>query len=375
MTYLTNTQIEWDNKTLNYDLERFNWPEWALSIIQEIAPQVNELETLHKVLTPVEIVKVANHVQNACGRQDFMERFDAFVAEYAAPRIGGKRYMIQRQGTLRVVVPNQEKIGRRLAFHQGIFVGNGRGLRTIWTPFTRTEKTNTMWIMDLDTSREITKQVLKEQWSLEKFEEVCVANSWPVTLNPGQSHLFFQEHIHGNVNNEEGYTRVSMDMRILIEGEEFLRKYPGGFLRLPGDYEAASVSDNTGRAFITYAGWSSNFSKWQPLPMQRAIIEQYCIKNKISYNNYEFENEHMDWQPGLEYYIKLRPEGIVLCSIYSLTDDVYRRDELLNLALDLGVELHFANELTSLKSKKDLERIQTYLDFAVQKSGPYVWEE
>jgi sporadic carbohydrate cluster protein (TIGR04323 family) len=108
--------------------------------------------------------------------------------------------------------------------------------------------------------------------------------------------------------------------------------------------------------------------------MQRAIIEPYCQKNNISYTSYEFENEHMDWQPGLEYYIKERPDGIVLCSMYSLTDDVERRSELLQLALDQGVELHFANELTSLKSKQDLEKIETYLNFAVPKLGPHVWE-
>jgi sporadic carbohydrate cluster protein (TIGR04323 family) len=109
--------------------------------------------------------------------------------------------------------------------------------------------------------------------------------------------------------------------------------------------------------------------------MQRAIIEPYCNKNKISYSSYEFENEHMDWQPGLEYYIKERPDGIVLCSMYSLTDDPIRRSELLNLALDYGVELHFANELCSLKSKDDLNKIETYLNFAVPKKGPQVWEE
>jgi hypothetical protein len=129
---LTDTQIEWDNNTLNYDLEKYNWPAWALSVIQGVAPVVKELETLHTVLTPTEIVQVANHVQNACSRRDFMEKFDAFVAEYVPSRIDNKRYMIQRQGTLRVVIPNQSKVGRRLQFHQGIFVGNGRGCRTIW---------------------------------------------------------------------------------------------------------------------------------------------------------------------------------------------------------------------------------------------------
>jgi hypothetical protein len=27
----------WDNKTLDYDLEKYNWPDWALSVIQEKA--------------------------------------------------------------------------------------------------------------------------------------------------------------------------------------------------------------------------------------------------------------------------------------------------------------------------------------------------
>jgi sporadic carbohydrate cluster protein (TIGR04323 family) len=186
--------------------------------------------------------------------------------------------------------------------------------------------------------------------------------------------LFFQEHLHGNKNNLEGYTRVSMDMRILIEGEEWGRRLPGGFMRLPGDYEVAAVQDYTGARFITYAGWNSAFSKHIPLPMQRAVIEPYCVKNRIAYTSYEFENEHMDWQPGLEWYIKERPDGIVLCSMYCLTDDVQRRLEILNLALDLGVELHFANELVSLKSRADLDKIETYLNFAVAKSGPHVWE-
>jgi sporadic carbohydrate cluster protein (TIGR04323 family) len=373
-TNLRPTEVAWDNKTLNYDLEKYNWPAWALSVIQEVAPRVTELETLHLVLTAPEIVKVAAHVQNACSRRDFMEKFDAFAAEYMPSRIQNKRYLIQRQGTLRVVIPDQAKQGRRLWFHQGIFVGNGRGCRTIWTPFTEARDTNTMLIMGLDKSREITKKVLEEKWSLDKFEQQCIANSWPVNLQPGQSHLFFQEHIHGNVNNNEGYTRVSMDMRILIEGEEFLRRYPGGFMRFPGDYGGSELSDNTGRKFFTYAGWNSAFSKGQPLPMQRLVIEQYCVKHKINYNDYLTDNEYMDWQPALEHYIRQRPDGIVMCSMYSLSDDVVRRNELLQLALDCGVELHFANELIALKTPQDLDRIKSYLDFAVQKSHANVWE-
>ena len=159
-----------------------------------------------------------------------------------------------------------------------------------------------------------------------------------------------------------------------IEGEEFGRRHPGGFMRLPGDYEGSKITDNTGRKFVTYAGWNSDFSRHTTLPMQRNIIEGYCQKNKIAYSDYLMDNDHMDWQPALEYYIRQRPDGIVMCSMQNLTGDRARRDELLHLALDLGVELHFANELISLKTKQDLERITTYLNFAVEKSGPHVWE-
>jgi hypothetical protein len=331
---LPPTQQHWDNATAEYDLEKYNWPAWALSVVQEVAPEVTELETMHLVLEPSQLVRVSQYVQNACSRRDFMEKFDAYAAEIVRDRIDGRRYLIQRQGTLRVVIPNQASVGRRLAFHQGIMVGNGRGCRTIWTPFTKCGGTNTMWIMDLDVSREITKRVLAEKWPLQQFEDVCIAESWPVTLVPGQAHLFMQEHIHGNVNNEEGYTRVSMDMRILLEGEEWGRRLPGGFFRLPGDYEVDAKMDYTGKKFITYAGWNSVFSKNIPLLMQRGVIEPYCKKHNISYNDYQFENEHMDWLPGLEDDILQKPDGIVMCSMFSLPDDPDRRNELLTLALE-----------------------------------------
>ncbi len=372
---LSNLQIHWNNSTLDYDLEKYNWPLWALGVVQEVAPQVTQLETMHEVLTANEIVKVSRHVQNACSRKDFMERFDDFVEGFVPEKIANKRYMIQRQGTLRVVIPNQAQVGRRLQFHQGIFVGNGRGCRTIWTPFTEARGTNTMWMVDLENSRRITKDFVTEKWSLERMEDECLKVAFPITLKPGQSHLFFQEMLHGNVNNEEGYTRVSMDMRILIEGEEYGRRHPGGFMRLPGDHDVAELGDYTGKSAITYAGWASNFSRNVTLPMQRSIIDQYCDKTNIQYTSYEFENDHCDWQPSLEYFIKQKPDVIVLNSMYSLTDNAERRTEILELALALGVELHFANELTILKTQEDLDKIETYLNFAVEKKGLYVWEQ
>ena len=108
--------------------------------------------------------------------------------------------------------------------------------------------------------------------------------------------------------------------------------------------------------------------------MQRSTIETYCKKYNIQYSSYEFENEHCDWQPALEHYIKQKPDGIVLTSMYAITDDKQRRMELFDLAVENNVELHFANELCLLKNKEDLEQINDYINFAVPKKGNYVWE-
>ena len=74
----------WDNKTLDYDLEKYNWPAWALSVIQEKFPQIKELETIHTVLQPSEIVRVSQYIHQACNRLDFMQKFDEFAQEIAA---------------------------------------------------------------------------------------------------------------------------------------------------------------------------------------------------------------------------------------------------------------------------------------------------
>ena len=168
---LKNTQIEWDNKTLNYDNTRFKFREWSISVIQEIKPEVTELETLHLQVTPEELSQIRKHFHKASTRKDFMKMVDDFMGKYIPQRICDKRYLIQRYPTLRIVEPNQAKKSRRLAFHQGIWVGNGRGLRTVWMPFTKCYESNSMQMLPLGISRKITRQCIRNKWSLEKFEE------------------------------------------------------------------------------------------------------------------------------------------------------------------------------------------------------------
>ena len=232
---IQNLDPRWDNQTLNYDLEKHNWPEFWLNVAKELFPDIESLETVHKSLTTEQISELGSYLQRRTGDNDFIERVDAYYSEYVPQLIDQDDWMLQRFFTIRVVIPNQAKKGRLLAFHQGIWVGNGLGLRTIWTPFTKCYGNNSMQIMDWEISDDLTKDCYDKKMSYDQLQGECAKHCWPVTLDPGQAHLFQQHHIHGNFNNDTDITRWSMDGRVLPKGGHYHRKLPGGYFRFIGE--------------------------------------------------------------------------------------------------------------------------------------------
>lgn len=367
---LQDLDPRWDNQTLEYDLEKHNWPEFWLGVAKEKFPQIETLETVHKVLDATELVELGRHLQDTCGEERFIKKVDAYYSECVPDLIDGEEWMLQRFFTIRMVIPNQAKEGRLLAFHQGIWVGNGLGLRTIWTPFTECYGNNSMQIMGWEESDELTKRCYDEKLSYDELQGECAKHCFPVTLKPGQAHLFQQHHIHGNFNNDTDITRWSMDGRVLPKGGHYHRKLPGGYFRFIGERDDIREIDPT-KKWISYAGWNTEWTKELPLPMQRAIISQYCDKHGIKINDYQFENEYVDWLPGLEKFITgYGIDAIVLCSINSLPDDPFRRYHLLSLAVENEVELHFANELCSVRTAEDIKHIQHVLEFVNENTPP-----
>ncbi len=363
----------WENQTLIYDLDRYPWPQWVQEVIQEVEPQVNTLDEFHLVVPSHRIVSVTAHVQRAFSRPEFMQRFDDFAEEYCRPLIDDRRYMIKRQATLNLVVPNQQKLGRLLPFHQGVWYSNGRGQRTIWCALTKCFDSNSMWVVDTEHSRKISRDTIENRWDQQQFEDASMAHAWPVVIDPGQCHLFQQEIIHGNINNETGVTRMAIDWHILVEGEEFGKRLPGGFFRLPGDHRQ-NLNTYDRQGYVQYTGNNTDYDRGIPQLYQRMAMDQYCQQKNIGINCVQFENEYLTWMPVLEKLLKDGVPGIVMSSIYSLPDDAARRKELLAMALARQTELHFVNEYIVMNTQQDLDLIETYRTFAVQQSGPHSWQ-
>ena len=365
----------WENRTLDYDLERYPWPQWVLEVIQEVEPKVQDLSRFHEVVAAERIVTVTAHTQRAFSRPTFMQRFDAFSEEYGQPLIDGKSYMIKRQATLNVVIPNQQSMGRLLPFHSGVWYCDGRGQRTIWCALTPCFGTNSMWVVDTEPSRRISRDTIANQWNQAQFELASLEHARPVEIEPGQCHLFQQEIIHGNVNNLTGVTRMAIDWNLLIEGEEYRKRLPGGFFRLPGDHRQAEWDSAVARSgLVEYTGNNTRYDRGIPQLLQRMSMDQYCRERNIGINCVQFENEYLTWMPILEKLIRDGVPGIVMGSIWSLPDADQRRREILELALATGTEMHFVNEYLVLQDRSDLDLIETYRTFAVESAGAHSWE-
>jgi sporadic carbohydrate cluster 2OG-Fe(II) oxygenase/sporadic carbohydrate cluster protein (TIGR04323 family) len=355
----------WDNQTVNYNIEEHNWPKFWLEKARDIYPQIESLETVHKSLTPSEIVLLGSQLQKLCSTEEFINRIDSYYSSIVPSRIDADEYMIQRFFTVRIVIPDQAKAGRLLQFHKDEWTGNGLGILTVWTPITNCYGTNSMQMLSCEDSDYITNQCYQNQWDFDKLQSESLDRSFPVELHPGQAHLFQQNHIHGNVNNDTDISRWSMDGRILPKGGEYHRKLPGGYFRFIGELPDSRPIDPE-KEYISYAGWNNSWSGGIPLPMQRATINEYCRNNNIKINDYQFENEFLDWYPSLEQFItSYNVDAIVLCSIYSLPDDPFRRYTILKLAVDNNVELHFANELCSIRQEQDIKHIQQLLEYKI----------
>jgi sporadic carbohydrate cluster 2OG-Fe(II) oxygenase/sporadic carbohydrate cluster protein (TIGR04323 family) len=371
MIELDQTRLPFDNQTLNYNTAQHPLPEIVLKAVQVYYPDVVSLDSLHEVIPANKVADTMNRVSNDLLKTDFYDHFDAIVNNQIVPAIGTD-VLIQKFGNLRALIPDQDKIGAVLAFHQGRWVGNGLGLRTIWMPFTACFESNSMQIMDLDTSRDLTRQIVREgDWPYEKMEQACADLSWPVTLQPGQAHLFFQEHIHGNIPNRTDKTRVSIDIRILVRDGQPHRKWPGAYFRKLFDRSyTKTVPVLPEEITVTYSEFEGFKTRHLDLYFQTSVVKGYCQRRGIPFPYQHGDNEGLNYAHLDHLITNTKIDHLLLFSIFSMPSDKERRLRLFNTALDKGCRIHFCNEELVLETQNDLDKIEYLTSFTNDWSSP-----
>ena len=373
--YNQNFDKNFDNFVLEYDLEKYPFQSWILEQLQSYGIKIDNIKdftNLHKIMDPKDLPQLTKFLIKATDKIGFKTMVNNFLDEYIRTKYpSGTEFMVQRYVNLRIVFPNQDKFGQVLIWHQGIWVGNGTGMRTIWLPMTKAYKGNTMQMIRLEKSKEITKKTCKSEWSHTKIAEECEKHSFPVTLKPGQGHLFAQIYVHGNVPNRTNITRMSMDVRILFKNSQYYRKLPGGYFRLFEDLESNDSNIDNNKYFLSYSENNTKFTQNIPIHLQRLQIKEYCTKYDISFKFEQVELNGLFHAPVLQGLIaKDKPEALLMFSIYALPDNEEKRNNILDLFIDNNVEVHFVNENLILRTSEDRNKIKKIRNFTLDNSSP-----
>jgi sporadic carbohydrate cluster 2OG-Fe(II) oxygenase/sporadic carbohydrate cluster protein (TIGR04323 family) len=366
------TELErFDVGTLDYDLERYPLDRWVLTRVQERGYEVEDVSQLHEVLPLQDLPALTKGLIKDTFTGEFRDMVVSLIDEYIRPMLNAD-IAIQRYPNIRVVLPARPDM--ILPFHQGIWVGNGLNIGTVWLPLSPAYDTNSMQIIGLETSKRLTIDATQGHWSREKMQEEFMKHSDPVNLNPGQACLFNQANIHGNIPNETGVTRMSIDYRVLERDGQFHRKIPGGYFVVneTGEGESNNGSGKyQDRAIISYNENNTRMTRGIPIYLQRLALRDYCLERDIKFRYEQVELEGLYHCPILMGVLQHdNADDVILFSVYALPEDSEHRKAILDAALENGVVLHFVNELEVMRNESDRERVEAVLDFSRNFSSP-----
>jgi hypothetical protein len=359
----------WDNKVLDYNLNKYNFPTLFLEAAQELFPAIDKLENIHLHLTTHQLVDLRKQLEKMTLGEDFQKLIDSFFEEYADPILPTTEYLIQRTPGIRLMVPDQEKKGRLLSWHTGHHTGYGNGTYFFWTPVTKSFDTNAMQVLSWDDTVIAMEKLHTERLSLQELQELCRKDAFPTTLEIGQSWMFNPGVLHGNFNNDTGVSRVSFDIRAMIKNSDPGFRYPGGFWRLKVNRNTFKIKNiDPNRRWITFSDQGSRFIGSTPQFVIREFLLSWCKKNNIT--PIEWTNEYLkcDWNPHLQFFIDTnKVDGIVFPSIYGLSMELPQRLDLLKKFIEDGIDLVFVDEDIHANSLAALDYIKELYDYAYTK--------
>ena len=216
-----------DNKTLKFDTERFQFKSWVENELKSIGVDFQKLELLHESMSAKDCASVTKQIIQNTRKKSFLKIAIPFIEECILPLVDNSEVALQRFFNFRILLPDQPL--SIVPFHNGQLQGHGLGERTIWMPMTESRDTSSLYLMPVESSRVALKKVRELKSSYRDFQKLLKEEAAPVNIGYGNASLFTQENIHGSLSNITGRTRVSFDFRILIKGLPYGQKIPGGY--------------------------------------------------------------------------------------------------------------------------------------------------
>ena len=349
----------WDNQVLTYNRTKFNWDEQVLEVVRELKPQLDSLEHIHLHFTSPELVTLRQRLEKFTNSREFSRQLDEFFYDYIRPLIDTDDYLIQKTSGIRLVVPDQEKLGRLLSFHTGYWTGYSNDMGTVWTPLSQVFGSNTMQVLSWEDSAKLMNRIHSEKLSLDEIQQACIEKMRPVEIKVGQSWLFNQGHLHGNINNTTGISRVSFDARYALPHGNFGPRRPGGFFRLQNTHAELDQGKIQSGPWVVFVDQNSEYIGNIPHYVVREFLMQTTKNLGITINEWSNEYWGCTWMPKLlDFVNKTTIKGLVLPSIHAFSGDIDLRLSMFRTAIANGQQLLFVDEQILITTMTELSQIE-----------------
>ena len=325
------------------------------------APALSELSDLHRYVTPEQLAGVADAIYDLFLSRKFIAAYDGLCAKIVADLFGGKA-SYQAVPSVRIQMPSQISVN----YHTDEWYGHGHEVQNFWLPLVAVCGTNSMFVADAETSREVTDTIRAGRKSITEMNELARSVCSPLDMSFGEIFHFNSHIIHGTEVNATDKTRVSFDFRILRDGDDRGLKDQSFFLR-PGARSQDSQPQQMTAGAI-YIGKQSGFTKIISQKYQALLCNRYARENNISAYLSETELNGFSHHPVLWNMIcgnhAKTFEHLIVFSALLLPNDLAERMRLVGECRARNLAIHFVAEDVVARAEKMSEAVEA----AIRKS-------
>lgn len=218
---LSSREREWSERFLRdgyliLDVDDMDAWEKVHDVLQDAVRghlgEPTDLKAVHSQVPSDELNDLRLGVIRGVNEHDAFRQHYYDVARYALHALVGNELAMQNQVNLSIQTPGDDR--SLLPLHADTWSGNSPYEVVVWMPMTDCSHTASMFLLPLAASRRFYSEFSSERWHepealMEAYEKERV---W-IDIRKGQFLIFSHTLVHGNVINQESYTRWSFNVR------------------------------------------------------------------------------------------------------------------------------------------------------------------
>lgn len=309
-------------------------------------PPLVSLSQLHTLTPTVTSARLYEIFYLSLGTPAFLHTYRQYMRQHIMPAFDVP-LVYQKKPGVRLQFPGSKTV----QFHTDEWYGHGTNIINCWLPLTDTLSTNALQVASwTDSVREV-KKLEVAAMTMSEMNEHLSQFVQPIITTYGHTYFFNAQCVHGTVTNTTDATRVSLDFRLLLSGQDAGNKPVDQYYEDPQRLSTTPTSAlpaSPPAIATTYLYPRYGLTRHISQSQQRLVVGDYAKRYGITIVAEETEIGTMAHHPIL---LDLaRGTGIdevntvVLFSVLCLPPDATHRQRILAQAAAAGITFHFANE-------------------------------